>query len=297
MTSAAGPKSKGWYGLKAVTGLFLPRTAVLRLAFLAAILFSVAIFSPFSVILDYITCGLIILMIFIRISRSHLVRTCATYICVAVAFLFVSFLVPLADGGKGFGIGSHPYSGVVGCVELLLLFAAAWLLMGVPQQAFRIKLDGNGDGYAQRVLVGAIATVACAFTATYLFLLHFGGGPLATVNSGPLVTGIFLTAVLLWPIYRSLARACWQRGVTGVFGRAAWKKPWSETVSEVHAALDQQGKTKMAPSATALKSGGQVQDTSAAPDSLSPRNAESSKVVTGFHECVEEAEPDNPSRS
>lgn len=272
--SAAEPKSKGWHGLKAMTALFLPGTALLRLAFLAAILQSATVFIPdsFKAILDYITAGLIILMAIL--GRSHPLRGCAVYMCVVVAVLFAFFLVPLADGGKGYAFGSYPYSGVVGCAELLLLFAVAWLLIGVPQQAFRIKLDRNGDGYAQRVLVGAITTVACAFTATYLFLLHFSGGPLATVDSGPLVTGIFLTAVLLWPFYRSLARACWQRGVTGVLGRMAWKKPWSEMVSEVHAALDQQGKTKMAPSATALKSGGQVQGTSAALDSFSPRDAD-----------------------
>jgi hypothetical protein len=113
------------------------------------------------------------------------------------------------------------------------------VLFWVPQFFFHIKLDMQGTGDAQRVLLGLIAVAASALTAAYIVLLHLGGGPLRKVSIGPLVAGIVGLAVLITPLYRSLARACWSRGISGIVSFNEYQQDWYKMLKELRMAVDQ----------------------------------------------------------
>jgi hypothetical protein len=63
-------------------------------------------------------------------------------------------------------------------VEKDLVILAGWLVLGVPHRAFRIGLDPDGDGYAQRVFLRLLVMLAVTMTGVAIFLLHFGNGVL-----------------------------------------------------------------------------------------------------------------------
>jgi hypothetical protein len=133
-----------------------------------------------------------------------------------------AFLVSLVTNGVGFATAfSYPFAGKIGFARLLLLLALPWVVVGVPDQAFKLRLDRGGTGDARRVTVNLITGLSCVLTGIYLVLLHFPGGPLHKIPRGQLVTGILVTVLLVAPFYRSIARICWQWGITGFFSREA----------------------------------------------------------------------------
>jgi hypothetical protein len=155
---------------------------------------------------------------------------------VFVAAAFLTFLV--ADGTV-----TDTSRGVVVWAEEVLLLVTVWLVFGVPNQANTIKLPKYGS--AQRVLVGVTTTAACGMTGSYLFLLHFSGGPLRGLKPDQLVVAIVFTVMLVAPLYKSLVRALWRRGLLGSV--EALFKAWSKTPIEVRAALDRPTRDKWTP--------------------------------------------------
>lgn len=163
------------------------------------------------------------------------------YLYIVALTVFASFLVTLVASDRGFSAAwsyFHNNESVVFALEMLLLLTTGWLLIGVPDQAYKSNLDRNGEGCAQRVLIGKIAAIACVLTGIYLYMFHYAGGPLVAVHGGPLIVGIFLTVVLLWPFYKSLARACWRHGYPGFLIRGGLKKSVGDLASEIRPAVD-----------------------------------------------------------
>jgi hypothetical protein len=144
---------------------------------------------------------------------------------------------------SGQNVATAPHEVTIGASLVVLTalpLVLVWLLFGVPDQAHRIGL--NKDGYTQRVLVGVVATVACVLTGAFFLTLHIGGGVLGGMALGPLIVGIVFTAVLVWPFYRSLARAIWQQGLRGVFSPTVLKEPWRKISNEIRVALNERAK-------------------------------------------------------
>jgi hypothetical protein len=151
----------------------------------------------------------------------------------ALAYMAAYLTVIAANGTVSATKFYYPGS-VIGSVQLLIVYATVGLLIGIPHQAFKRGLDRNGNDYARRTLVGFITVGACALTATYLVLAHLSG-PLQTVKSGPVAVGILFAIALIAPYYRTLALACWRRGIGGIFNWRATIIGWRNAATEVQA--------------------------------------------------------------
>lgn len=129
------------------------------------------------------------------------------------------------------------------------------LLVWVPHVFFTIKLDIDGKGDAQRVLLSSLTVAACGLTAADFLALHFSGGPLHSLALGPLIAAITGTVLLVAAPYRALARACWQRGIDGVFHPKELRKHWRNTITELRDALGEAGSSieKSTPEAMVLQ--------------------------------------------
>jgi hypothetical protein len=155
----------------------------------------------------------------------------AIFITSVLVVLFLSFvtgvLVSLvAANSQYFPAAFHTqYLGLVGRSETVIVGATLWFLIGVPNQAYKVFL-GKNAGHA---LLSFVTVVSCMLTAIYLFLLHFGVGPLSKVQRGPLVVGIVFTVALVAPVYRSLA--------SGVLNPEVSDERWSKLATEVRTAL------------------------------------------------------------
>jgi len=126
-----------------------------------------------------------------------------------------------------------------------LIAAAIWLLMGVPHQAHTIGLDKEGRGSAQGLLLALLTAAACIFTGAYIGLLHYSA--LRKIHIGQLAVGTIFTIVLLAPYYKSLARACWRRGVPGFLKISEdTERPWSNTADELLAARQKSNEVRAA---------------------------------------------------
>jgi len=119
-----------------------------------------------------------------------------------------------------------------------MVLAILGILVWIPQRLFTIKVDMDDDGDARRILLGLITAASSALTGVYILILHFRGGQLSKTHWGPLIAGMVFTVVLVGPSYRSLARACWQRGISGIFNLRALRRHWGETLRELENALN-----------------------------------------------------------
>lgn len=158
------------------------------------------------------------------------------FFSLVIAQISVRGLAALAAGGV---YGSDKSSVGYFHAENYLLVAVLWLLFGIPNRAFKYKLDPAGKGKAQYVLLGFLAVVASVVTGTTILLLHFGGGPLCGVDIRLLVAGTIFTVFLLVPIYKSWAKACWQHGFFGMFSLKPWMRHWSEASADVGVTFEQ----------------------------------------------------------
>lgn len=134
--------------------------------------------------------------------------------------------------------------------ENYLAFGVLWLLIGVPHRAFKYQLDANGDGKAQCTLVPLLATGASILTGVFILMLHFGGGPLHKLDTRPLIAGIIFTIFLILPGYKSIANACWTRGVKEIFRPRLLVKHWHETAVELDTVLHHRNETSSGVSLT-----------------------------------------------
>ena len=246
---------------KALTALLLPRTLQGRLAFLGVVLFLVSE----MVILSALGPGTLITVLadavwiwawvvairdrrrrqkHLTIRRAFAVGaglSAGLIVLTLAADLGTRVLTFIAAGGNASGdVGSSDLQSaqIDQWAGIALVLVAFWLLVRIPQQLFKIKLDTHSTEEMQRVLLGLLTAAASVLTGIYILLLHFGGGPLGQVRPGPLVAGVIGTVVLVAPSYRSLARACWQRGISGVFSPRGLKHYWGETLAELVNALN-----------------------------------------------------------
>jgi hypothetical protein len=167
------------------------------------------------------------------VIRRLLVWLLAIYFSSVAIQLLTGVLALLAGSGVSFAVlYSATYLDFL--LAQLLLAAIIWLLIGVPHQAHEMGLDKDSAGEVQRSLVGALTVVACACTAIYIWLLRYS--LLENIHDGPLFVGTVFTIALLPRYYSSLARACWQRGISGIFSTAPLVSRWDRVKEEVHKA-------------------------------------------------------------
>jgi hypothetical protein len=256
---------------KALTALFLPRTLQGRLAFFGVVLFlasEMVILSTFGLgtliatLADAVWIWALVVAVRDRRRRQkHLTirRAFAVGIGISVGLIALTLAAELGMRVLTFIAAGGNASGDVSSSDLqtaqidqwagiALVLVAFWLLVRIPQQLFKIQLDTPGMEEIQRVLLGLLTAAASVLTGTYILLLHFGGGPLSQVRPGPLVAGVIGTVVLVAPSYRSLARACWQRGISGVLSPRGLKHYWGETLAELENAIDRSAERSIASS-------------------------------------------------
>jgi hypothetical protein len=247
---------------KALTTLFLPRTRQGRLAFLGVVLFlasemlilsNPALGALTELLADAAWIWALAAAVRDRWRRKeHLAvrrglvvgaRVSAGLVALTIgAELGTTALTFIVTGGNFSGnsvSGDAQLAQVDQWAGITLVLAIYWLLVRIPQRLFSMKLGAHGTEELQRLLLGLLTTAASALTGIYIVLLHFGGGPLSGVHPGPLVAGAIGTVVLVAPSYRSLARACWQRGVSGVINPRNLKHYWCEALAELAPALIQ----------------------------------------------------------
>jgi hypothetical protein len=123
-------------------------------------------------------------------------------------------------------------------VQLCVSASVAWLVIGIPNRAFQIRLDPDGEGYTQAALLGVIVWTAAILTGVNILMLHFLGGPLRSVNTAAFAVGIIFTVVFAVPVYRFLAAACWKYGVAGMFSPNRMIERWRKMLPELQAASD-----------------------------------------------------------
>ena len=244
--------------LTAVMALFLPGTPPPRLVLLAVMLLLPTAFPGPGWIKDILGLLVILTLItalifaFMRIAywgdRDEPGRWGAFFNLLSVGIVIAAFyalpyaiegLTVLTSAGQDLAPTSAEGNwGLVTWTGMVLLLAIPWLLIGVPNQAFILKVDNNGKGDAQRVLVGVIRRMACILTAVYLVVLHFNGGPLSELKGGSLFVGIVATLVLVAPFYKWLATAFWRRGLSGAITYEALQQYLGNAHSEVRDAFD-----------------------------------------------------------
>jgi hypothetical protein len=232
--------------LRSKAALFFPKTVPGRLAVLAVILSQASDATVSATIAPLLLASAFIVAVWdslrgngrriVRLRRT-LVRTVKTIIGLAAIGEIAGFLAFLTSGGNGsINFGRTDVFGSIAAYVVLAMFV---VLVWVPQVFLTIQLDIKGTGDAQRVLLSLITATACGLTATYLVLLHIsGGGPLRRIPPGPLVAAIIGIIVIVAPLYRALARVCWQRGLGGVFGLRTLQQRWRNTMTELGKALE-----------------------------------------------------------
>jgi hypothetical protein len=151
----------------------------------------------------------------------------------AVIGLSIHGIALLASSGAyANGRSSHAYVWVQLCVSESI----AWLVLGIPNRAFAIRLDPDGQGYSRAALLNVLVWVATALTGVNILMLHFLGGPLRFVNTDALTIGVIFAVVLVAPIYRFVAVACWSYGLAGIFSSGRTIERWQKILLELRAA-------------------------------------------------------------
>jgi hypothetical protein len=153
----------------------------------------------------------------------------------AVIGLAMLGLATLAAGGNyasGTSRTGYDYSNY-------LLFGILWLLLGIPHRAFKYELDRSGEGSAQRFLLGVLVIAASILTGIYILTSYLSSRPLHGISIQVLISGIIFTIFLIMPAYRSLSRACWQRGIRSLFSPKPLTERWSKAITELDKAFYQ----------------------------------------------------------
>jgi hypothetical protein len=107
------------------------------------------------------------------------------------------------------------------------------LLVGGPELLRARLAFEDATALTRRLVLGWLAAGAVVLTCSYLFLLRFFSGPLATLNIGALLAAALAVAVLLTPLYQSIAQACWRRGIIDILDPAKWAETRQQVTSEI----------------------------------------------------------------
>lgn len=241
------PENTGKRSGRTMMAILLLPTLPLRLTFLGMFVFvvvttiapSYASYAWIEIILLFLVAGGFAARDSIRRAGSEigLQRGMAAVGSVVVIGLTVILATRFVAAGGAFGAASN-HTLRLRYVDFDLVVVALGLLLWIPQLFFDIQLDLPGTGGAQRVLLGLIAVTASIVTGAYVLLQHFGGGSLRQISIGPLVAGVAGLVVLITPIYRSLARACWSRGISGIVQFGQYRQDWGKTLIELRKAID-----------------------------------------------------------
>lgn len=137
------------------------------------------------------------------------------FLCVQALSILVAALA--ANGALGVDT-SGPGAAATQSVDVA---AIVWLLVGVPHRGFLMGLDRSGRGHAREFVVLVCAVGAAALTALYIVLLHRDQGLLSHVDAGALTAGTVFTVALVLPVYRFIARRCWDKGLKGALSLRA----------------------------------------------------------------------------
>lgn len=164
-------------------------------------------------------------------DSAYLVAWIAAGLGGVLAWFALQSLAVLASAGVS---GSDNSSSAYVYAQGYIVFGILWFLLGVPHRAFKYQIDQDGKGQAQHILLGLLIPVASILTASFILLLHFGGGPLQKIDIKVLLAGTIPAVFLVAPWYRSVAKACWKHGVLGVFSVKSLKQGWSAAAKEVH---------------------------------------------------------------
>jgi hypothetical protein len=242
--------------LKLIVVQFLPRTLAGRLTVLGFISgITTAMVPANSKGLPGIITSILFVSAFVAAVRKvRLVRASKMAAGIVIAYFGVRELAEslalIAIGGNGkvsFALYSSAPSSVLGEVDLCLALITALILVWVPQVFFRIQLDINGTKDTQRILLHLITAASTVMTGIILLLLHFGDSRLRAITTTVFIVGVIGVMFLVAPSYRSLAKACWQHGITGVFSLVTWKQHWRNIKNELEEALDRTVKRGMTP--------------------------------------------------
>ena len=244
-------------GSKALAILFLPSTWKGWLTFLGVILFLIAerLSAPYFLIVGFAAFLILFFaytiacvelkhrkayLTMLRVIALQIGAVAGFFVCISAILLFSRALAFLVTNGSVSGSSSKTLNLHAGnlYIEFILVATIFWLIVGIPDRLFRISLDTDGTGDVQHVLLGLISVAALALTSVYILQLHFDDGPLSRIHPGPFTAAIILTTLLLAPFYRSLARACWRHGISGLFSPKSLRRTWSRTLTELDAALN-----------------------------------------------------------
>lgn len=204
--------------------------------------------------------GVILLVYVERVKRVG--PTKAVFILLGWGAVFLAFsavvrgLASLASGGTFLnGNSSHAYVSAQLCVTA----SVVWLVIGGPSRAFRIRLDPDGEGHAQAALLGLLVSTAAALTGVNILMLHFARGPLRSANEAALTVGVIFTILVVVPIYRFVATACWRYGFRGIFSPGRMIERWRRMLPELQAARDRAAEPdlKQESASTRVDEGGQ----------------------------------------
>jgi hypothetical protein len=242
-------------GRTAVAALFLPRTRQGRLGSLGLIMVLAAELMPMpanvfvALLADPVLIWALVVAVRDRRRRNrHLTARRALAITARVIAGYLLFSVVFVLGTQGLATlvaNGSPDSGtqITGSVryylfEIVIALAIVGVLVWVPAQLFKMNLDMERNEEVRRVLLGLITAAASVLTGIYILMLHLGGGQLSKVNGAQLIAGMVFTLVLVGPFYRSLARAFWQRGISGIFSLRVMRRHWDEALTEIQEALN-----------------------------------------------------------
>jgi len=139
------------------------------------------------------------------------------------------------------GVYSFDNEGVRGYfyAQNFLIFGVLWLLFGIPYRGFKYELDRDGEGSLRDVMLGTLAVAASLLTSTFILLLHYGNGPFSKISLWPLIIGCIFTVCLTIPLYQTIAKACWQRGILGILSPSPLIERWRQAAVELDAIVSQ----------------------------------------------------------
>jgi hypothetical protein len=182
--------------------------------------------------------------------RRNRIRRDSLVFLITIVVLIIGIAGAAVGQLAGRGLADLAASGIHGSdkssvryiyAEYYLVIIILWLLLGVPHRAFKYELDRNGEGNARHVILKILITTASVLTGIYILVLHFMGGPLRVVGIGVLIPGIIFTIFLVAPIYNALSKACWQRGIRGLFSPKPLTEHWGEALTELDIAFHNAG--------------------------------------------------------
>ena len=188
------------------------------------------------------------ILLFFGAQVSRVTALSATRVLVALTVVFLFCFPPLlaflaTNGGVDFihillQEFNSKYSWL-GIVQYLLQASVPILLIVFPEMVRR-RLPGNGKSARVYELVPVqLASVAALATGLYALTLHFAHGPLAKVSANQLAFATIAVVVLLSPIYRYIAKACWERGIAEVFDPGDWLSRQKELIKIFRTAFDE----------------------------------------------------------